>query len=134
MSPASIMVALTSARAWETNVHPSTPPSYTGLSLISRDKYHTTIITEPDKINSSSDAPSCFKYARSTTIGDKNVFYSIGCGKSSDDVPALAKPTNGDGQKGATDDSSSGTSQGFLDTYLNTYFSTSPPLHFLHNL
>jgi hypothetical protein len=46
---------------------------------------------------SDTNSPSCFRYARSTALGDFDTQYSWGCGASGDTVLVLATTTGTDG-------------------------------------
>ena len=43
---------------------------------------------------SSSENPVCFRYARSSKLGDQDIYYSWACGQDSMEVLALGTPTN----------------------------------------
>ena len=47
---------------------------------------------------STSDAPSCISYVRSTNIDDTDFYTSLACGQSSKTILALATTTGGKGQ------------------------------------
>ncbi|PSK43690.1 hypothetical protein B9Z65_7204 [Elsinoe australis] len=50
-------------------------------------------------LSCSSEAPSCMRYARSSTLGDSLVYYSLTCGMEARDIPVLLTTTGGPGSK-----------------------------------
>ncbi|KAF2707709.1 hypothetical protein K504DRAFT_435623 [Pleomassaria siparia CBS 279.74] len=48
------------------------------------------------------EAPSCFRYARSSALGDQMTYYSYACGTASAEVLVLATATNAGNQRAAS--------------------------------
>lgn len=69
---------------------------------------------------SSQDAPSCFRYARSSALGETDTYYSFACGTTSEDVLLLATATNRGAQ---TTDADGSTGEDGIANSLSDLFS-----------